>query len=187
MHVSGGGETSEAAAAVEAAAGAQPMRARESDGGDAEPATEQQVEQAQEALLELITQLEGTPPETPEAERLHTKMQELQRVIFLAPVSSVEQLYSRIDTDRSDSISFKEMSEYLETRNAKNLIERTRTLMTEVGFEDDAEMDYGGMVSVFRELLVDSTEWEDESNTKRFEDPTEDDICEFLPKLLGSG
>ena len=59
--------------------------------------------------------------------------------------------------------------------------------MTEVGFEDDAEMDYGGMVSVFRELLVDSTEWEDESNPKRFEDPTKDDICDFLPKLLGSG
>ena len=81
------------------------------------PVTDEQVKQAELKIQELVEALNNlAAPETEEALRLQAQIQELQTVIFLAPVTSVQQLYRRIDTDRSNSISFKEMTEYLEVQ-----------------------------------------------------------------------
>lgn len=141
-------------------------------------------------IIQVLNGMTGAPaPEAEEASRLQARMRELQALVSRAPVNSVEQLFRRIDIDRSNSVSLSEMADYLQGRAAaaateegevvpkingdtSDLLEKMRMLAQELG-GSDGEMDRAGFSMVLRELLVEEPEWV-------MADPTEADICNWL-------
>ena len=143
-------------------------------------AAAEEVEQAELEIWEIIQVLKGlaagtAAPEPEEASRLQARLKELQKIVGAAQVTSVEQLFRRIDTDRSNSISYQEMTDYLQgCASSADLLQRTRALLGELS-GSGGEMDLDGLTLLLRELIADEPAWASSAV-----DPTEADICQWL-------